>query len=220
VTLVVGVLGLWLTRRSRTARVFHAWLAATLAFIVIAGYGNRHPWYQMPLVPIVAGFGGYAMNWLAGKLAARPWAKIAVFAFIVVAMAIQSFAATKRLYRPAAADLKALGLALRENTSTRALIVVADYGDPTALYYGERKGWHFTEKDSIYNGHPITSADAIADLEHLRGQGATHIAFYSGSLWWLNFYGEFAEHLARTSKLVGATPAYQIFELRGATVEQ
>src|SRR5207244_11463079 len=36
------------------ARMFHLWLAAMILFIVIVVYGNRHLWYQLPLLPITA----------------------------------------------------------------------------------------------------------------------------------------------------------------------
>jgi hypothetical protein len=119
------------------------------------------------------------------------------------------------LYRPTAADLRALGLTLKSTTAPNSLIIAADYGDPTWLYYAERKGWHFLEKDAIYNGHPVTSADAIADLEKLRREGATHVAFYPNTFWWLELYPEFAQHLAQTATLVDTPAQYKVYELRG-----
>ena len=68
--------------------------------------------------------------------------------------------------------------------------------------YAERKGWHFLERGGIYNGHPVSSADATTDLEELHKRGATHLVFYSSTFWWLDYYKEFTEHLARNATLV------------------
>jgi hypothetical protein len=211
---VLALVGLIMTLRTVRSLVFHWWLGAMVLFIVFVGYGNRHPWYQLPLVPIVAVFAGCAMAAIGVRLRSRLWAKGGIYALIILMFAAQSLAVDRKLYRPAAADLRNLGFALNRITPPGSLIVIADYGDPTAFYYGERKGWHFLEKDAIYNGHPNTSADAITDLEHLRQQGATHIAFYSATIWWLDYYPEFAQHLAATSTVVESAQTYKIFELR------
>ena len=29
-----------------------------IVFVIVVGYGNRHLWYQLPLVPIAAAFAG------------------------------------------------------------------------------------------------------------------------------------------------------------------
>src|SRR6266498_2792118 len=53
---IMAVVGLFVAPRSRYSRLFHWWLVAIVLFIVVVGYGNRHPWYQLPLVPITAAF--------------------------------------------------------------------------------------------------------------------------------------------------------------------
>lgn len=214
VPLVLAAVGCWTARKTRGALLFYVWLAVLLLFVIVVGYGNRHPWYQLPLVPVIAAFGGQGIAWLAARWQSRPFLKYGIAAVLASIFFVQSYGATSRFLRPAAADLRILGLELKQRTAPGSLIVVADYGDPTALYYAERKGWHFTEKNAIYNGHPISDAEAIADLKNLRSQGATHIAFYSGSAWWLDYYVEFAKYLGRTSAPVATAPAYQIFELR------
>src|SRR5438046_5050367 len=52
---VFALAGLFVAPRGKYARVFHWWLAATILFIIVVGYGNRHRWYQLQLVPIAAG---------------------------------------------------------------------------------------------------------------------------------------------------------------------
>src|SRR5204863_4892815 len=71
VLVMVALAGLVLTRSTIAARPFRWWLAAMAIFIIIAGKGNRHPWYQLPLVPISAAFAGAACAFMAAKIQRR-----------------------------------------------------------------------------------------------------------------------------------------------------
>ena len=133
-------------------------------------------------------------------------------ALVVVSFAISSYFCVQPLYRPAAASLRNLGLELNEATTANALIIAADDGDPTAFYYAHRKGWHFLG-DGVYQGNPLDSGQIIANLEKLRGRGATHLVFYTGTNWWLKYYREFAEDLATSATLVEETPEFTIYKL-------
>jgi Dolichyl-phosphate-mannose-protein mannosyltransferase len=200
-------------RRSYARAGFlHAWLGAMILFIIIVGYGNRHPWYRLPLVPICAAYAGASSAWIGAWLSDR--FKFASLATVVVILfALLGWISAKELYYGRAANLRLLGMELRRVTPEKSLIVAADYGDPTVFYYAERRGWHFMEKDGIYNGHPSSGAEAIADLEALKGRGATHFVVYSGTLWWLDYYKEFTQHLEKTATILKATPAFEIFKL-------
>jgi hypothetical protein len=160
------------------------------------------------MVPIAATFAGATCTRLE-RFSGRWFSLMA--GFIVLSFALLCYAGAKRFYRESAADLRLVGLELRRITPPDSLIVAADYGDPTIFYYAERRGWHFLEKDGIYNGHPASSADAIADLEALKQRGATHFVVYSGTLWWLDEYKEFAQYLAATAKVTESTPQFAIF---------
>ena len=213
ILLALAVAGVWTTRSDAKARVFHWWLGAILFFIVVAGYGNRHPWYQLPLVPVAAALAGGACAWLATRLSNRPWLPRMASAVVIVLFGALSYISARQFYHEDAADLRTLGLELKRTTETGSLIIAADYGDPTVFYYAERKGWHFLETGGIYNGHPNTSADAISDLEELRSRGATHVVFYSGTRWWLDYYAEFTQHLEKTTTLREATSQFRIYAL-------
>jgi 4-amino-4-deoxy-L-arabinose transferase-like glycosyltransferase len=200
--------GLFLAPRpNKYARLFHWWLVAMILFVIVVGYGNRHPWYQLPLVPIAAAFAGAACVWFSAKttpffvplagLVMTIWLLLCYFNFLA----------------PVHASLYLAGLELKQSTAKSDLLVVANYGDPNVFYYAERKGWHFLEIDGVYDGHPIDSADAVADLEKLRKRGATHLVFYSGTFWWLDYYKEFAEHVDQTATLMEATPQFKIYKL-------
>src|SRR6266498_400425 len=69
---VMALIDLSVAPRSRYSRLFHWWLVAIVLFIVVVGYGNRHPWYQLPLVPITAAFAGAACAFFGSKISSRP----------------------------------------------------------------------------------------------------------------------------------------------------
>ncbi len=202
--------------RSRCSCLFHWWLAAMILFVIIVGYGNRHPWYQLPLVPISTAFAGAACAFIGSKIASSRVAIVTLSILLAGLFALLAYVYARPLYEPSAAQLRDAGLELNKVTTPDALIVAADTGDPTIFYYAQRKGWHFLERDAIYNGNPDDSQQAIADLEQLRRRGATHLVFTTNTFWWLKFYPEFARHLAENAKLIDATPEFRIYKLSAA----
>ena len=213
---ILATLGLFVAPRGKYTRVFHWWLAATILFIIVVGYGNRHQWYQLPMVPIAAAFAGGACAFIGSKIPSR----VAVITFsILLASSLSVLAClyVQPLYRSSSAELRDGGLELRKLTVPDALIIAADNGDPTIFYYAERRGWHFLEKDGIYQGDPSDNQQLIVDLEKLRGRGATHLVFTTNTFWWLEYYPEFARHLAENAALLQATPQFRIYGLTGTT---
>jgi 4-amino-4-deoxy-L-arabinose transferase-like glycosyltransferase len=205
--------GFFVARPARRARLFYAWLAAMLLFAIVVGYGNRHPWYRLPLIPIASAFAGAACTWISERFAPKQMVLRTGAIALIVLFGGLSYNYAKPFYHESAADLRSLGLELNRTMPAKSLIVAADYGDPTVFYYAERKGWHFLERDGVYNGHPTSSSDAIADLEALRRKGATHLVFYPGTLWWLDYYKEFAQHLNKTARLMRKTSEFEILQL-------
>jgi hypothetical protein len=131
----------------------------------VVGYGNRHPWYQLPLVPIAAVFAGNACGLVASRISKRP-AKILLSILLVVSFGVSAFRYVMPLYvSPSSIASRDAGLKLKEMTPKDSLVVAADIGDPTIFYYAERKGWLFLVKDAIYKGDPNDSAHLIVDLE-------------------------------------------------------
>jgi len=212
----LALLGALAVPRARYSRLFHWWLGAMLMFVVLVGYGNRHQWYQLPLVPIAAVFAGCACAWIAAR-AGIPRMLLGLGSVLLAgSFAVSSSYCVQPLYRPAAASLRNLGLELNEATTANALVIAATDGDPTVFYYAHRKGWHFLG-DGVYDGNPRDSAQIIANLEKLRSRGATHLVFYAGTQWWLDYYAEFAGHLATTATLVEQTREFTIYKLEPAT---
>ncbi|MEY2525449.1 MAG: hypothetical protein QOE73_220, partial [Verrucomicrobiota bacterium] len=138
---VLAIPGMFAARRSNGLRItmFHAWLVAMVLFMIVVGYGNRHQWYQLPLVPIAAAFAGMACAFLGSKLASRTL-RMALSILLVTGFGILSFVYARPFYRPAAAQLRHAGFELKRITTPNSLIVAADNGDPTIFYYAERRG--------------------------------------------------------------------------------
>ncbi len=213
---ILAIIGLFVTPREKYARVFHCWLAAMILFIIVAGYGNRHQWYQLPLVPITAALAGTACAFMQSKLVVSRSAMVSLFLVVASSFAILAYLYVRPLYGSSAQQLRDAGLELRKSTAGNSLIVAADTGDPTIFYYAERHGWHFLEKDAIYNGNPRDSQQLIVDLDSLRSRGATHLAFTTNTFWWLEYYPEFARHVSVSATLMNATPQFKIYKLTSA----
>ncbi|HMF45905.1 MAG TPA: glycosyltransferase family 39 protein [Candidatus Udaeobacter sp.] len=209
---VMALVGLFVAPRSRYSRFFHWWLAAMILFIIIVGYGNRHRWYQLPVVPILAAFAGAGCAFVGSRIPSR-FAKITSPIVLAATFLIFAVIHVRPFYESSAAQLRDAGLELKKVTVPNALIVAADMGDPTILYYAERKGWHFLENGAIYNGNPDDSEQAIENLERLRHGGATHFVFTKNTFWWTQSYPEFVAHLISDATLIEATPEFRIYKL-------
>ena len=208
----MALIGIFVARRSRYSRLFHWWLAAMLIFLIVVGYGNRHLWYQLPMVPIAAAFAGTACAFIGSKIPSRVVA-VTFSILLVTIFATFSYIDVRPFYQSSADQLRVAGLELNKVTAPDALIVAADMGDPTIFYYAQRKGWHFPESDGIYDGTPDDSKQAIENFERLRRRGATQFVFTRNTFWWLKSYPEFAEHLAENATLIEATPQFRVYEL-------
>jgi 4-amino-4-deoxy-L-arabinose transferase-like glycosyltransferase len=216
VLFTLAIFGAIIGSGGKFARLFHWWCAAMLLLVFFIGYGNRHQWYQLPFVPIAAVFAGCACAWFAARTQFSRKLLVLGSVLLIASFAVSSYFCVQRFYRPAAAALRDLGLELNEATTSNALIIAATDGDPTVFYYAHRKGWHFLG-DGVYDGNPLDSAQIIANLEKLRSRGATHLVFYAGTQWWLDYYKEFAGHLANSATLVEQTPEFTIYKLMPAS---
>jgi colanic acid/amylovoran biosynthesis glycosyltransferase len=95
-------------------------------------------------------------------------------------------------------------------------VLVVSRGDDSLLELGRAAG-HFPQTDDgRYLGHhPATSADAIAQLERLRDQGASFLVFPRTGLWWLEHYRGLREHLdEHYARLAVDEASGAVFELR------
>jgi len=209
---ILALIGLFVAPRGKFGRLFDWWLVAMVLFVVAAGYGNRHPWYQLPFVPIAAAFAGAACNFLRSKISSRVVA-VTLSILLATAFAIQAFLYVQPLYESSAEQHRYAGLELDRSTASDALVIAVDNGNPAIFYYAKRKGWHFLEQNGIYGGNPKDGQQAISDLERLRHEGATHLVFITDTFWWLKSYPELTRHLSETATLVEVTPQFRIYKL-------
>jgi GT2 family glycosyltransferase len=79
-----------------------------------------------------------------------------------------------------------------------ASVLVVSRGDDELLKLGGRSAGHFPQVNGgTYAGHsPAGDQDAIDHLESLRATGAEFLVFPATSLWWLDHYRQFHEHLS------------------------
>ncbi len=98
-----------------------------------------------------------------------------------------------------------------------ATVLVVSRGDYRLVHLGGRQAWHFPRAENgLYAGyHPRESADAIEHLETLRNLGADFLLIPATSLWWLDFYGGFRNHLDERYEPVADRPdSCMIYDLR------
>src|SRR5205085_8047010 len=118
----LAALGIFISRNNPRAAPFRWWLMAMIIFIIVVGYGNRHQWYQLPLVPIAAAFGGAALSF-----AERKWTEGLVIGVLVLFLAL-SFLYSRPFFTPTAQGLWSLGRELDDRSRSIALVIAADDG--------------------------------------------------------------------------------------------
>ena len=87
--------------------------------------------------------------------------------------------------------------AMHETVPSNATVVVLSEGSDEFLKLGGRRASHFLRDEfgKYQAGHPADSADAIARLEGLRGEGAEFLLIPRPAYWWMSHYGEFKDYL-------------------------
>ena len=208
--------GIFLLSTNRFHQFFHWWLLAIVIFIIVAGRGNAmHPWYHLPLIPVASAFGGIALETGLRTLTKVCISKTAsVFTCIIffASLTYLSYTQIRPLYQPWTAWLET-GKELNRLTPTRALVIVADHGDPTVLYCAKRRGWHFLGTGEFWQ-YPADNDHAIKELERLVNEGADYFAIPKYTFWGLEGkYLGFRRYLDSRYMLIRATDDYIIFDL-------
>jgi hypothetical protein len=98
-----------------------------------------------------------------------------------------------------------------------ARVLVISGGDDELVNLPGRRGWHFprTEEGWHAGSHPESGADAVRQLQSLRAAGAEWLLVPAPSLWWLDSYPEFADHLRRRGREAHRDADVALFDLRG-----
>jgi glycosyltransferase involved in cell wall biosynthesis len=113
---------------------------------------------------------------------------------------------------------------VRELQQARELIVsLVPPGDTFILvddntwWPGDIAGRHrlpFLERAGQYWGPPLDDAQAIHELERLRGSGAHFILFASPCFWWLDYYAGFRRHLEKCFRCILHRETLIAFDIR------
>ena len=115
----------------------------------------------------------------------------------------------------------ALAKRLREFISAAvpldATVSIVSKGDAELLNLNGRRAWHFprTAEGEYAGRHPDDSATAIAELELHRERGTDYFLLPSPYFWWLDFYADFAAHLATKYTLVQRNDDCILYDVRG-----
>jgi hypothetical protein len=85
-----------------------------------------------------------------------------------------------------------------------SIVMVVSRGDDALLSLESVEGWHFPQTaDGVYAGHhPKDAQAAIAHFEMLRARGGEFLVIPATSLWWLEYYAAFRDHLLASHQLV------------------
>src|SRR5262249_5492851 len=149
--------------------IFHWWLVGALVFVLSLA-PRYHPWYALALAPAAAGLAGAALERAERRLAQVLGRTLGLAAGGLgsILRIVSSWRALSPLYIPWNDPAYHAGKALDRLLPGDALVAVVDGGDPTALYYSRRRGWHFLTR---FGAFPHGSQQAIAELMMLKRQG-------------------------------------------------
>ena len=210
VGMMLAVAGLLVRSEGPNRYLLHWWVLGCTIGTLAMGAGSRHPWYQLPLLPAVAGLFGITVN---AALATAERRRRAALGWTATAMAfallwVTSAHALHPLYFPWGESLRRAGMELRRTSPSDALVVFIDQGDPLGLYYSERNGWHFLPNGSI----PLTGSEAVLTLEDLRRQGASVMVTTKYMRWLLDgYFAEFGQHVRRRYPMVRHTDDFDVY---------
>jgi hypothetical protein len=103
-----------------------------------------------------------------------------------------------------------------------AQVLVATRGDEAFLALDGRSGWHFPrDRDGTYAGnYPADNETAIAHLEELRAEGATHLVLPQTAFWWLAYYQGLRKHLDAAYRIVRRDEHVIIYDLTSGRAAQ
>jgi hypothetical protein len=96
------------------------------------------------------------------------------------------------------------------------IVLVVSRGDEELVPQGDSRLWHFPRTDDglYWDGYPSHSAEAISQLEALRGKGASFIIFPSTAFWWLDYYSDFRDYLDTNYKRMMDDSDFIVHDLR------
>ncbi len=167
----------------RVPWLFHWWILACVIYYLIGAKELwDNPWNFHIFDPLVAVLAGRALI-LLGSCTTQIVQSPASLSRIVALLLLLGWSGQKvlrMLYTPRGAPSYNLGVALRQITQPKDLVVTiaTDIGDPVAIYYSQRRGWVFPPAKPAASGNfawkqlPEDDNEGIRLFEELRHRGA------------------------------------------------
>ncbi|MFN2137962.1 MAG: glycosyltransferase family 39 protein [Candidatus Promineifilaceae bacterium] len=129
--------------------LFHWWLAAcALLYLIGALEVIKNPWNLHLVTPAIAALSALALAAIFRVVQRRTWPPAAVAATIAFLLLLWGLGARQNLswlYKAQAYEDYLLGRRLQELSEPDDLVVTINHilGNPTAIYYSQRRGWVF-----------------------------------------------------------------------------
>jgi hypothetical protein len=209
-TTILMVVGLFVAPKSHGRWFFHWWLLGLLIFVIVAGHGNHlHEWYQLIYVPVCAVIAARALDYTLWRFSVFDSSKILrgiAITAVFLTFATMSWWSVRILHGEWDLPSKEAGVALQNFAPADSLILVATDGNPSTIYYSNRKGW-------IFPAGWLWDADGMEKLERCRNAGAEFLIinkyFYRPEK-----YPKFARYIDDNYPYIKKTDDFVIIDLR------
>lgn len=197
--------------------LFHVWMiAAVIYFLLGARELVNNPWNFHIVNPPAAALASASILWLAKQLQRR-WtpAALAIIAFLLLLIGTVGQVGLNWMAHPFAHDDYRLGLALQDISQPGDLVVTFNgaLGDPTAVYYSQRRGWPFPPLHAW--NQPLRDDDeAIMVFEDLQARGADWLGIVASrrvQLW--EQRPALIAHIQETTTLVTENESFTIYHI-------
>ena len=205
--------------------LFHWWLFGGVPYYLIGAKElTSNGWNFQIINPPAAALASHAIITIASSIAGitaasiRPILKTTIISASLATIALLGAMRLRLLYYPFSQESYELGLALREVSRPRDLVVTMpnDLGNPIAIYYSRRRGWPFpppmTDRDFVEL--PADDSESIQMFEQLRGQGATWFGIVAAQQGFLRRqHPLLLAHFERTCRLYRRDPKWLIYSM-------
>ena len=205
--------------------LFHWWLfGAVPCYLIAAKELVSNVWNFEIINPAAAALASHAVITIAlftTKITPafiRSLLKATIVAVSLATIAVFGARLLERLYYPYSKQSYELGLALREASHPRDLVVTIpnNLGNPIAIYYSRRRGWPFPPPTPVRDiiELPRDDSESIQMFEQLRIQGATWLGIVAAQQGFLRReHPLLMAHFERSSRLYRRDPKWVIYSI-------
>jgi len=205
--------------------LFHWWLLGGVPYYLIGAKElMSNGWNFQIINPPAAALASHAIITIASLIAKitpasiRSLLKATMIAMSLAAIGLLGATRLRLLYHPFSEQSYELGLALRDASRPRDLVVTManDLGNPIAIYYSRRRGWPFppptADRDIIKL--PADDSESIQMFEQLRAQGAAWLGIVAAQQAFLRReHPLLLAHFERTCRLYRRDPEWAIYSI-------